>query len=64
MATTADRQQLMFILHHFDVADADARDFARRYLVEGGRTFDLGQGRAVMFHRGHVPNSQDHLHSC
>ena len=62
MATTADRQQLTYILHHFDSADADARDFVRRYLVEGGRTFDLGQGRAVMFHRGHVPNSQDHLH--
>ena len=51
-----------YILHHFVKADADAQDFVRRYLVEGGRTFDLGQGRAVMFHRGHVPNSQDHLH--
>ena len=59
---TADRQQPTYILHHFDAADSDARDFVRRYLVEGGRTFDLGQGRAVMFHRGHVPNSQDHLH--
>ena len=62
MARTADRQQMIYVLHHFDSADADARDFVRHYLVEGGRTFDLGQGRAVMFHRGHVPNSQDHLH--
>ena len=51
--------QLTYILHHFVTADADARDFVRCYLVEGGRTFDLGQGRSVMFHRGHVPNSQD-----
>lgn len=58
----ANRQQLKYILHHFDAADPDAQDFVRRYLVEGGRTFDFGQGRAVMFHRGHVPNSQDHLH--
>jgi hypothetical protein len=51
-----------YILHHFDPADVDARDFVRLYLVEGGRTFDLGQGRAVMFHRAHVPSGQDHLH--
>ena len=50
-----------FIFHYFDTNDAEAVE-ALRYLEESGRRFDLGKGRAVIFHRAHVPNTQDHLH--
>jgi hypothetical protein len=51
----------VYIVHHFATDDAEAYA-GLRYLEESGRRFDLGQGRSILFHRAHVPNTQDHLH--
>ncbi|WP_372786001.1 hypothetical protein [Phenylobacterium sp.] len=51
----------VYIVHHFSTDDAEA-NAAVHYLEESGRRFDLGQGRSILFHRAHVPNTQDHVH--
>lgn len=52
----------IMIFAYFETNDAVATAIVRHYLVEGGKTFDLGRGYTAAFHRAHVPGAKDHLH--
>ncbi|QNL18856.1 hypothetical protein HXX25_05545 [Hyphobacterium sp. CCMP332] len=52
----------VFIFYHFDVGDRDAEILIRLLLREAKPYVDLGKGRAIMHHKAHIPNGQDHLH--
>jgi len=52
----------IMIFAYFETNDAVANAVVRHYLVEGGKTFNLGRGYKAAFHRAHVPGAKDHLH--
>jgi hypothetical protein len=54
-----------YVIFYYDQIDAEADALARQYLVEGGKTHNLGQGRMIRFDKAHVPPpaGQDHFHA-
>jgi hypothetical protein len=56
----ASAEAMVFAYYHNE--DEVAEAIIKRYLVESGRTYDLGRGYKVAYHRQHVPKTQDHLH--
>lgn len=49
-------------IYHFATDDAVAALLIHTLLTEAVPSVDLGKGRSIMFHKAHVPNTQDHLH--
>jgi hypothetical protein len=56
------RTRSVSVFHHFMRDDGIANWIVGEYLEESGHRYDLGKGRSVVFHRGHTPQNQDHLH--
>ena len=56
------RRSTEVLVFHYFSEDDDVAVSHLRYLVESGRSYDMGKGRAVLFHRAHIPQTQDHLH--
>jgi hypothetical protein len=50
------------IIYHFAHGDAVAELIVRALLNEQRPSVDLGKGRSIIFHKSHVPNTEDHLH--
>ncbi|QDC08767.1 hypothetical protein FHY55_05735 [Oceanicola sp. D3] len=50
------------VFYHFDTSDRVAEVVIRLLLNEAKPYVDLGKGRAIMHHKAHVRNTQDHLH--
>ena len=50
------------VIYHFSPADEHAQAVIEQLLSEEKKYVDVGKGRALMFHKAHVPNTDDHLH--
>jgi len=50
------------VIYHFAQDDPVAELIVRALLNEQRPSVDLGKGRSIIFHRAHVPNTEDHLH--
>lgn len=50
------------VFYHFETSDRVAEVVIRLLLNEAKPYVDLGKGRAIMHHKAHVRNTQDHLH--
>jgi hypothetical protein len=50
------------VIYHFETADRVAEVIVRLLLNEAKPFVDLGKGRAILHHKAHIPNTQDHLH--
>lgn len=51
-----------FVIYHFAQDDPVAELIVRALLNEQRPSVDLGKGRSILFHKAHVPNTEDHLH--
>lgn len=49
-------------IYHLATEDLVARAILGALLMEALPSVDLGKGRSIMFHKAHVPGTQDHLH--
>ena len=58
----AEGKHDVFVFYHFDKADVTAETIVRLILNEEKPSADLGQGRRILFHKAHVPNTQAHIH--
>lgn len=59
-ATSGNRD--VNVIYHFETADRVAEVIVRLLLNEAKPYIDLGKGRAILHHKAHIPNTQDHLH--
>lgn len=50
------------VFYHFETTDRVAEVVIRLLLNEAKPYVDLGKGRAILHHKAHIPNTQDHLH--
>lgn len=50
------------VIYHFAQDDPVAEFIVRALLNEQRPAVDLGKGRSMLFHKAHVPNTEDHLH--
>ena len=50
------------VIYHFDQDDPVAESTVRSLLNEQHPRVDLGKGRSIIFHRAHIPSTEDHLH--
>jgi hypothetical protein len=50
------------VIYHFYKDDPIAEFIVRALLNEQCPSVDLGRGRSILFHKAHVPNTEDHLH--
>ena len=49
-------------VYHFATVDLIASAILTSLLMEALPRVDLGKGRSIMFHKAHVPGTEDHLH--
>ncbi|KQI72390.1 hypothetical protein AN191_09805 [Loktanella sp. 5RATIMAR09] len=57
-----DERPETVVFYHFDETDRTAEVVIRLLLNEAKPRVDLGKGRAIIHHKAHIPNNQDHLH--
>jgi hypothetical protein len=50
------------VIYHFAQDDPVAEFIVRGLLNEQRPAVELGKGRSILFHKAHVPNTEDHLH--
>ena len=50
------------VIYHFETADRVAEVIVRLLLNEAKPYIELGKGRAILHHKAHILNTQDHLH--
>lgn len=50
------------VFYHFDASDRVAEVVVRLLLNEAKPYVNLGKGRAILHHKAHIPDTQDHLH--
>ncbi len=50
------------VFYHFDPEDSVADTVVRLLLNEEKPAVELSKGRSILFHKAHVPSTQDHLH--
>lgn len=62
LAEVEEQRITCTVFYHFDTSDRVAEVVIRLLLNEAKPYVDLGKGRAIMHHKAHVPNTQDHLH--
>ena len=58
--TKATREVL--VIYHFAQNDLVAEQAVRKLLYEQRQPINLGQGRSILFHKAHIPDTEDHLH--
>jgi len=49
-------------IYHVSTDDLVASTLLKALLMEALPRIDLGKGRSILFHKAHVPDTEDHLH--
>lgn len=62
LAEAKAKDSLRTVFYHFETSDHVAEVVVRLLLNEAKPYVDLGKGRAIIHHKAHIPDCQDHLH--
>ncbi|VVT32798.1 conserved hypothetical protein [Roseovarius sp. EC-HK134] len=58
----AEGKSTYTVFYHFEITDRVAEVVVRLLLNESKPYVELGKGRAILHHKAHIPDTQDHLH--
>jgi hypothetical protein len=62
LINAAEGMHEQLVIYHVATDDRVAELVVRGLLLEAIPRVELGKGRSILFHKAHVPNTQDHLH--